>query len=828
MTEIAFSTEPEVDVSLTKLCTNGYEQRGYSLNREKSMKKKLQDTNRPDEIEITHTGGGVRLFVNSGAFELLRIASDQFFSSETDGGMVYTKTSVHDNQGHLVETRYKAKHGKTAYYTLNMYNTKSSCLVNGKMLSYFMETDFQKIMDLIEHGVACENTTIGVVNDKIKEWILKYYKSADIEVDVSNVRASKTNHVSPVNKLCAPDNEYDCLPSKEVNSNRLIDSTTETNTISMKPSTDTTSTDTDTEEVTPNLQYSEQKDIQMTEDEAPVVSILNRIQDEIGEIKTELKSHIETSQTQFGRIQDELFSIKKSISLNDNVAQNNMEILTGSTDNVNSEVQKTSETVQRRLSAIFDSLKSLHRKSVRNEQTTSCDDSIQIIDSVQSLKPTNREVVSNSTTRESLPEQSDLQQHKAPEKQQNTKTLIIGSSILKDINTKGLDPDISISTNRGAGIKQIVQKVNLIEVKQYKNVIVYIGGNNMSDGMQIQEIHEEYAKLICVLKEKECNVHLCTVCPRQDTEVIPLNDVIKQLSTCYGVNYVDCYSPFIYGDGQPVRQNFSKDLIHLSQKGTSALLRAIHKHLPVLRLNRSLNQQSREHGNQYSSREALNPQRRENSYQYNMEQMFNQQGRDYDHQYILEQPYNQQGSDHAYQCKHGRAFNQQGRDHDYLYRPERERVFNQHEHAYQYKSGRAFNQRERDHDEYKTGRAFNKQGRDHDHQYNPRGALNHEGRYHDHHYKPGRAFNNQERDHDYRYKSGRAFKQPGRDHDCQYESGRAFNKQERDHDYRYKSGRAFNKQGRDHVDQYQPERAFNQQGRDRDEQYNESRIRYLC
>ena len=124
MTEIAFSTEPEVDVSLTKLCTNGYEQRGYSLNREKSMKKKLQDTNRPDEIEITHTGGGVRLFVNSGAFELLKIAADQFFTGETDGCMVYTKTSVHDNQGHLVETRYKAKHGKTAYYTLNMYNTK--------------------------------------------------------------------------------------------------------------------------------------------------------------------------------------------------------------------------------------------------------------------------------------------------------------------------------------------------------------------------------------------------------------------------------------------------------------------------------------------------------------------------------------------------------------------------------------------------------------------------------------------------------------------------------------------------------------------------------
>ena len=45
-----------------------------------------------------------------------------------------------------------------------------------------------------------------------------------------------------------------------------------------------------------------------------------------------------------------------------------------------------------------------------------------------------------------------------------TKTLIIGSSILKGISLKGLNTDISVSTNRGAGIKQIAQKLNSINI----------------------------------------------------------------------------------------------------------------------------------------------------------------------------------------------------------------------------------------------------------------------------------------------------------------------------------------------------------------------------
>ena len=85
------------------------------------MKKKLEDTTRPDDIIVKHTDGGVRLFLNSGAYEMLKIATDEFYSIEDNGEIVYKKTTVQDKQGHQVETRYKAMHWIPTYYTLNKY-----------------------------------------------------------------------------------------------------------------------------------------------------------------------------------------------------------------------------------------------------------------------------------------------------------------------------------------------------------------------------------------------------------------------------------------------------------------------------------------------------------------------------------------------------------------------------------------------------------------------------------------------------------------------------------------------------------------------------------
>ena len=59
-----------------------------------------------------------------------------------------------------------------------------------------------------------------------------------------------------------------------------------------------------------------------------VITLFTNIQDQIGQIKLDLKSHIENTKKQFDIMHDELYSMKKYVTVNRNITQNKMEILT--------------------------------------------------------------------------------------------------------------------------------------------------------------------------------------------------------------------------------------------------------------------------------------------------------------------------------------------------------------------------------------------------------------------------------------------------------------------------------------------------------------------
>lgn len=61
------------------------------------------------------------------------------------------------------------------------------------------------------------------------------------------------------------------------------------------------------------------------------------------------------------------------------------------------------------------------------------------------------------------------------------RTLLFGSSIIKDVNPKGLQDHVHVRTNRGARIDDITQKLADIDNQTYTYIIIYIGGNDVSD-----------------------------------------------------------------------------------------------------------------------------------------------------------------------------------------------------------------------------------------------------------------------------------------------------------------------------------------------------------
>ena len=67
-------------------------------------------------------------------------------------------------------------------------------------------------------------------------------------------------------------------------------------------------------------------------------------------------------------------------------------------------------------------------------------------------------------------------------------TLLIGSSILKSIKTKGLT-NTDICTNRGATIDKLIDILQKKDLSQYKTVIVHIRGNDFHNGDSLNVIY---------------------------------------------------------------------------------------------------------------------------------------------------------------------------------------------------------------------------------------------------------------------------------------------------------------------------------------------------
>jgi hypothetical protein len=72
----------------------------------------------------------------------------EFFKYATENRN-YTKKiiPVCDNKGNLVETKYKVPNGRASMFTLNMYHTASSALINGRDTEHFMSNDLYDILD---------------------------------------------------------------------------------------------------------------------------------------------------------------------------------------------------------------------------------------------------------------------------------------------------------------------------------------------------------------------------------------------------------------------------------------------------------------------------------------------------------------------------------------------------------------------------------------------------------------------------------------------------------------------------------------------------------
>jgi prefoldin subunit 5 len=300
-----------------------------------------------------------------------------------------------------------------------------------------------------------------------------------------------------------------------------------------------------------------------------------------------LMSHIDDSAMKFDRMFYEIKSIKSQNKVNAQSTVAQVEKVGESTRMVKTELSDFATVVQKRLQSLADTIKSLQQqdnsrpKKSTTQQTTIRNDGKTSTNSLNKITTTPASTPVNIKTNV-----SKANQLKSPSKSNASgKTLLVGSSILHGINPKGLKVGVHKHSKSGATIQVLKDDVSMYDIKAFQHIIIYSGGNDASRRTDPELFEERYSQLIEHIKKEnpDCEISLCTVCPREDTNVEEYNKLIVDIANYYNVKCIDVYRAFLDRNGEFISRYFGFDGIHLSQSGVKRLLGTVDQHVSIVR-----------------------------------------------------------------------------------------------------------------------------------------------------------------------------------------------------------------------------------------------------
>ncbi|CAC5402685.1 unnamed protein product [Mytilus coruscus] len=137
--------------------------KNYTLNITKALYKKLEATKRNLSVEYKYTKGGIVLTADAVTFELLRLATLNYFENLSEiKGQANIRKITDKSQTTIVQHIIKVALNSNSY-TINIYNTTSRLLINGTDANKFLANDINNIHEIVlkglqEQGVKGLNT----------------------------------------------------------------------------------------------------------------------------------------------------------------------------------------------------------------------------------------------------------------------------------------------------------------------------------------------------------------------------------------------------------------------------------------------------------------------------------------------------------------------------------------------------------------------------------------------------------------------------------------------------------------------------------------------
>ena len=174
-------------------------------------------------------------------------------------------------------------------------------------------------------------------------------------------------------------------------------------------------------------------------------------------------------------------------------------------------------------------------------------------------------------------------QQRTPPRTQH-RTLLVGDSLMKGVNSKGLKTGVTVCAKAGATIKDIWNEVSVYNLNLYDNIVICVGGNDASKRTDTNQFEEKYDELLSFISSsnRDCRIHVCKVLPRGDVDVSGINASITRVSEHWKMHNVKCidetYDFLFDKNGLPASRYYDADGVHLVHSGIRRLLDAINRH----------------------------------------------------------------------------------------------------------------------------------------------------------------------------------------------------------------------------------------------------------
>ena len=178
--------------------------RDYSLNIDKTLKAKLDAC---DAVKVSYEvkGGGVTGNLDTASFEILRAACSTFYKNmPASEGSCVINISEDKNHKAVVQQTYKVTrhhNGLDVSYTLNLYPTRNSLLLNGKDTDTFIDSHLPRIHQLMSQTIQeWEVENLANLNHILSEQfskILEQRQPAPDPVSVIYVPSPTVDNVTP-------------------------------------------------------------------------------------------------------------------------------------------------------------------------------------------------------------------------------------------------------------------------------------------------------------------------------------------------------------------------------------------------------------------------------------------------------------------------------------------------------------------------------------------------------------------------------------------------------------------------------------------------------